>query len=297
MPRINKIIELFEQGQVAFVTGASELSYEAGRDLAQTWADGILIDFEHHPFDTIGLTKLMRGLKDGGPTPSGHATPAVITTLPSNCISPEEVRYNAWQVRHVLATGVHGILHTHARDPEAVRAFVSTARYPFQAIGRDRGLPEGLRGSGGQGGAAEIWGVGPGQYVRKADPWPLNPDGELLLGLKIEDRHCLANAEAIAASPGLAFAEWGPGDMGMSLGNPDAHDPPYPDYMQSAFNTVKSACDKAGLAFYCSWADPSMNEEERVKYLIEEIGATFMSAKDREVAEVGRKLRGRTMPV
>ena len=45
------------------------------------------------------------------------------------------------------------------------------------------------------------------EYLRRADPWPLNPDGELLLGLKIEDRHALPNADAIAATPGIYFAE------------------------------------------------------------------------------------------
>ncbi|GIT16479.1 MAG: hypothetical protein CM1200mP38_1360 [Dehalococcoidia bacterium] len=52
-----------------FLTGAPELSYEAGKEMSQTWADLIQVDFEHHPFDTVGLTKFMKGLKDGGPTP------------------------------------------------------------------------------------------------------------------------------------------------------------------------------------------------------------------------------------
>ena len=297
MSRINKCIELLEQGQPVYVTGAAELTYEAGRDLAQTWADMVLIDFEHHAFDVAGLTNLMHGLKDGGPTPSGHPTPTVITTLPSNCMSSEEVLYNAWQVRHVLATGAHGILHTHARDPEAVRAFVATTRYPFQTGGREMGLPEGLRGAGGQSIVAPIWGVNATEYVKKADPWPLNPDGELMLGLKIEDRHCLTNADAIAGTPGIAFAEWGPGDMGMSFGDPDAHDPPYPPIMENARKTVKSACDRAGIAFYSSWNDPSMTGEQRVRFLIEEIGVKIMMARDREFADTGRKLTGRSMPV
>ena len=46
---------------------------------------------------------------------------------------------------------------------------------------------------------------------------PLNPDGELMLGLKIENRHALANAEELTRVSGIAFAEWGPGDMGFSL--------------------------------------------------------------------------------
>ncbi|MEZ4657368.1 MAG: hypothetical protein R2911_07335 [Caldilineaceae bacterium] len=49
---------------------------------AQTWADMLLLDFEHHPFDTVGLTNYMRGLKDGGPTPSGHLTPTVVCSYP-----------------------------------------------------------------------------------------------------------------------------------------------------------------------------------------------------------------------
>jgi 4-hydroxy-2-oxoheptanedioate aldolase len=297
MARINKVIELIEQGQPVYAIGARELSYEAGRDQANTWADLILVDFEHHAFDVAGLTKFMRGLKEGGPTPSGHLTPTVISTLPSNCMSREEVIYNAWQARHVLSTGVHGILHTHARDPEAVRAFVSITRYPFQTIGRERGISEGLRGSGGGGQSAVVWGVSRQEYVRKADPWPLNPNGELMLGLKIEDRHCLANADAIAGTPGIAFAEWGPGDMGMSFGSPNAHDPPYSPLMDNARNTVKAACDRAGIAFYCGWSEKSMTEEQRVRFLIEEIGAKIMGAPTRAFADIGRRLTGRVMPV
>ena len=297
MARVNKCIELLEQGQTVFTVEAPAFSYEAGKNMAQTWADMIVVDFEHYPFDTVGLSKFMRGLRDGGPTLSGHSTPTVMATLPSNCVTHEEVIYNAWQVRHVLSTGVHCVLHTHTRDSKAVRAFVATSRYPFQTIGRDKGLAEGLRGSGGQKYPAGIWSVDPTEYPRKADPWPLNPDGEIMLGLKIEDRHCLANAEEIAAVPGISFAEWGPGDMGMSFGDPNLHDPPYPPVMDAARNTVKSACDKAGLAFLCSWQDPSMTDEQRVKFLIEEVGAKIVPNGTREIANAIRKRSGRMMPV
>ena len=299
MPRVNKCIELLEQGQPVFTTGAEELSYDAGRRMAQTWADMVQVDFEHHPFDTVGLQKFMRGLRDGGPTPSGHPTPAVVCTLPSNCITPEEVRYNAWQSRHVLTTGVHGILHTHARSAEAVRWFVATCRFPFQSIGGDQGIPEGLRGAGAQGESAAIWDIGTDDYVKRADPWPMNPDGELILGLKIEDRHSLADTDAIAAVPGIAFAEWGPGDMSMSHGDPNlaGHDPPYSPLMDEARNKVVASLDRAGVAFLCSWADTSMTEEENILHMIENLGAKIMHASDAEVAGAVRRRYGRTMPV
>ena len=56
MVRINKCIELMQEDQVIFSTGAPELSYEAGKEMSQTWADLIQVDFEHHPFDTVGFT-------------------------------------------------------------------------------------------------------------------------------------------------------------------------------------------------------------------------------------------------
>ena len=293
--RINKCIELLEQGQPYYTTHPSELSYEAGLQDSQTWADMLMMDFEHHPFDTVGLTNYMRGLKDGGPTASGHPTPTVLCTLPSNAISPEEVRYNAWQARHVLSAGVHGILHTHTRTAESVKAFVQITRYPFQSLGRDV-IGEGLRGAGGQRPANDIWGLTGAEYAKVADPWPLNPDGELILGLKIEDRHCLANVDDIAAVPGIAFAEWGPGDMGMSFMDPDAHDPPYPEVMNDARDQIKTALDKNGIGFYSSWADDDMTMEQRVDYSLDVLGVKMMGA-TKEWAEYGRKKTGRTMPV
>jgi 4-hydroxy-2-oxoheptanedioate aldolase len=285
MPRVNRALDLLARGATIYYTEAGALSYEAGRRQATTWADVLMVEFEHGPFDPVGLTAFMRGLVDGGPTADGYHTPTVIATLPANCRTVAEVRANAWQARQVLAAGVHGILHTHARQPEAVRAFVEECRYPF-APPAD-GLGEGQRGSGGQERAAAIWGVSMSDYLRLADPWPLNSHGELLLGLKIEDRHCLAVADEVAAVPGLAFAEWGPGDMGMSYGYAEAHDPPYPPELETARHAVKAACDAHGLAFLSSWNDARQSKEDNVRYL-REWGARIIAA-DEELATIGRQ--------
>ena len=204
--RINRVIELIESGEPVYYTGIGELTYENGLKQASTWADFLITDFEHHAFDVAGLTAFMKGLVDAGPTKAGHRTPAVISTLPSNCRTIEEVRANAWQIRQVLSAGVHGILHTHARQADAGRAFIEECRYPFHKEGRE-GLGEGQRGAGGQGQPAEIWGVTPQRYTEIADPWPLNPEGELFLGLKLENQESAANSDAICRVPGLAFVE------------------------------------------------------------------------------------------
>jgi 4-hydroxy-2-oxoheptanedioate aldolase len=162
-----------------------------------------------------------------------------------------------------------------------VAAFVEATRFTFRRGGR---------GSGGQGHAAEIWGIPVAEYVERADPWPLNPDGELLLGLKIENTRARDNADAVASVPGIAFAEWGPGDMGMSLGHPDAHDPPYPPDMLDARNKVLAACKAHNLAFL---------EQVTPENVVEQLGAGVMIGAGRQAqraAEIGRRHSKRPEP-
>ena len=219
---INRALELLAEGQPIYYTGShsgTTGTFEQGVKDAQTYADYISYDMEHAPFDVKGLAEYMRGLVKGGPTKSGHRTPAVIVNVPVNGLDEVTVRANAWMFNQVLATGVHGVLLTHADDPGAVRAFVEAIRFPIQTAGvGQNGLKEGRRGVHGNATAAEIWGVSQEEYLKKADTWPLNPEGELLLGLKLEDKYAVKNADVNLKVPGIAFAEWGPGDMALSLG-------------------------------------------------------------------------------
>jgi len=205
--RINQAIELLEHGQPVYYTGShsgTAGTYEQGVKDAQTYADYISYDMEHAPYDIKGLQEYMRGLVAGGPDRSGHRTPAVIVNVPVNGVDEESVHANAWMFNQVLATGVHGIMLTHADTPGALRAFVEAVRFPIhhEGVGQN-GLKEGRRGVHGVPTAAEIWGVSQIDYMRKADPWPLNPEGELLLGVKEEDKYALANVEDNLKVPGI----------------------------------------------------------------------------------------------
>jgi 4-hydroxy-2-oxoheptanedioate aldolase len=286
MPRINRAIELLAAGQPVYCTTVEELTYQRGIEEAATWADYLTVDVEHHPFEPAALLAFMRGLVDGGPTRTGHRTPAVIVTLPLDGIDEQSVRANAWMIKQTLATGAHGLLLCHAETPGGARAFVEAARYPFHAT--VDGLGVGRRGSGGQDLAAAIWGLPIAEYLDRADVWPLNPEGELMLGLKIENRRALENAEASAAVPGLGFAEWGPGDMGMSFGHKDAHDPPYPPEIMAARTRVKAACDGAGLAFL------DLVRSDTVTAQLD--AGVRIGAATQEAAEIGRRHTKRTPP-
>jgi 4-hydroxy-2-oxoheptanedioate aldolase len=289
--RINRAIELLEQGQPIYYTGShegTEGSLEQGVKDAQTWADYISYDMEHAPFDVKGLAEYMRGLAKGGPTKSGHRTPAVIVNVPVNGTDEATIRANAWMFHQVLATGVHGILLCHADSPGAVRAFVEAVRLPTHKQGIDKGISEGRRGVHGAPTAARIWGISTDEYLEKADVWPLNPNGEILLGLKLEDKYALANAEENVKVPGIAFAEWGPGDMALSLGVRGGGPGPMPAVLQQARAKVLAAA-KANKIFFLNTVAPG-----NVIDMIKE--GVMIGAGGQQAAEVGRKYTKREMP-
>ena len=287
--RVNKAIELLAAKQPIYYTGGHG-GYEEGKGLAGTWADYINYEMEHGPLDFTALRQFMKGLVDGGPTKSGHRTPAVIATLPVLGIDEMHMRANFWVVQQALLCGIHGILLCHAREPEAVKWLVRASRYPH-AKPEAPGVGEGMLGNGSQRYASEIWGITPAEYQKVADPWPLNPNGEFLLGLKVEDKYALANAEKVTGVPGIGFAEWGPGDMGISLNLPDGHganETLHPE-MRAARAKVLAACKKNGLAFL------NTVRESDVEAMIDE-GVMIGAGAGPKVSEMGRKYTKREMP-
>jgi 4-hydroxy-2-oxoheptanedioate aldolase len=287
--RINKAIELLAAGQpIYYTTVGGGAGYAEGKKMAQTWADYITYEMEHGALDFSALRAFMQGLVDGGPTKSGHRTPAVVATLPVLGVNEAHMNANFWVVQQALLAGIHGILLCHARDPQAIRMFVASCRYvnakPMP------GVLEGLLGNGSQGYASKIWGLTPQEYMKKADPWPLNPDGEFMLGLKVEDKYALANADKVVGTPGIAFTEWGPGDMGLSLNLPDGHganETLHPK-MRDARTTVLAACKKHNVAFLNTVR--AADVEEMIKEGVR------VGAGGQEAAEKGRKFTKREMP-
>jgi 2-keto-3-deoxy-L-rhamnonate aldolase RhmA len=318
--RINRAIELLAQDQPLYYSGPHTghvLTREQGKKDAHIWSDYINVGMEHGSFDMAGLAEYLTGLVEGGPTNSGHRAPTIIVEAPVNGINEDYILYNAWQFRQILGRGAHGILLCQAETAGAVRAFVETCRYPHNLIGTDpsfaspvermrgkeRGAPGkdkegrpllglGTRGRGSEATAAAIWGLSQTDYLDKADPWPLNPEGELLLGVKLESPEGIANAEEILAVPGLGFAEMGPGDLGLSLaGYKSTPRNPYPPDMQEAREKVFAACKKYGVAFLEGATGPDV-----VPKMIDE-GVRIFAGHSEENARAGRAHSKRTMPV
>jgi 4-hydroxy-2-oxoheptanedioate aldolase len=292
MTRLNRAIELLAMGQPIYYTGGHTghvLTCEQGKIDAGTWADYINVGMEHGCFDMTGLANYMRGLIDGGPTRSGHRMPTVIVEAPVEGVSAEIVRFNAWQFRQILARGVHGILLCQAETPEAVAAFVESCRYPVNRIGVGAGLEEGRRGVGSEPEAMAVWGMGRDEYLAKAEPWPLNPEGEFLLGLKIESAAAIPRIEEILAVPGIGFAEMGPGDLSLSLGYRTLPRP-FPPEMEAVRQRVRAACHANGIAFL------ETGTPETIGAVIDE-GARVIAGGREDTAKVGRAYTKRAMTV
>ena len=317
--RINRGIELLAQDQAIYYMGhhtGHVLTHAQGLADAGTWADYINIGMEHGAFDMTGLAAYLRGLLDAGPTRSGHRTPAVVVEAPVNGTDEANVRHNAWQFRQILGRGVHGIILCKAECPQAVRAFVESCRYPINTIGMDPAIPSpharldgaprgdggrrgpdgrpylgiGTRGRGSEAEAGAIWGLEQGEYIERADVWPLNPKGELMLGVKLESPEGVANCEAILDVPGLAYAEMGPGDLGLSLGYTGIRNNPYPPEMQKARDRILAACRARGIAYLeSSWPE---NIVSRIND-----GVRVISGQSEEAARIGRAHQKRALPV
>lgn len=309
--RINRAIELLAQDQAIYYIGAHTghvLSRGQGREDALTWADYVNVGMEHGAFDMAGLAEYLAGLVDGGPTRSGHRTPTIIVEAPVNGTDEANVHHNAWQFRQILGRGAHGVLLCQAETAGAARAFVESCRYPHHPQGVDPALPSplarmngatgaprppalgtGTRGRGSEATAAPIWGISEAEYRERCDPWPLNPDGELLLGVKLESPEGIAQCEAILATPGLGFAELGPGDLSLALGYRELPRGNYPREMQEARERVFRACRANGVAFLETATAANITAK------LDE-GVRVIAGHSEEAARIGRAHQRRHMP-
>ena len=264
--RVNKVIELWEDGQAAYFTNSGILPgidpYAQGRKMAGTYADLIIHNLEHGPLDFTAFADFMCGLKDGGPTKSGHATPAVVVQIPCSALSEDYALANSWILTNLLDLGAMGFHVGHARDPKAMEVYCQmAARYSFDYPATPKVPRQGL-GLRGQAApiAATLWGVSDNKYLHIADVWPLNPRGEILMGCSIQDTFGDANVEKILATKGLAIAEWGSSESALSVlglaGYPEDHvsgryalPPEQAATMKAVSDKTRAVADKNKLKF------------------------------------------------
>lgn len=141
-------------------------------------------------------------------------------------------------VKQALDLGVMGIMFSAISNREQAVTAIAAMRYP--RVPRVAHEPMGRRGSGPTA-ATWLWGVS--DYQKRADLWPLDPDGELLSFIQIETIEAVRKIDEILAVPGISALFIGPADLGLSL----ASTPGAPD-LETAIQTVLTAAKARNIA-------------------------------------------------
>ena len=239
----NLIISNLKENKPIFYESTNNLTYENGKKMAFSWADYIRLDLEHGPFTFDGINKFMLGLTSYLKTPR----PTVIAELPfpGDCV--ESVKANSWIARQILNFGVDGLILCHAECPDAIKEVVKQIRY--QLPDNKNGELIGKRGHGGEKQASKFLSISESEYINQADLWPLNPNGKLILGLKIENKKAFDRCEQIVCVKGIGFAEWGLGDMALCHGYTKRPTYPLPKELEEVRKKIWDLCNSKQIPF------------------------------------------------
>ncbi len=221
-PRLNGVIRALEQGQRAFGAFAAP-DIDSALAFSVSKYDGIVFEMEHNPWDIRALRDCLQYMLNRRQIlETGSLAPAV---TPLVRIPPNGGEKNQWLAKQALDLGAYGIVWPHIGTVDQAYNAVAACRYPRM---KEVALyePAGLRGDA-PAAAARYWGLTQPEYYRKADVWPLNPEGEILVVLMIEDTQGIANLPGILKNvPGIGMILIGEGDLSQELGCPRQYDHP-----------------------------------------------------------------------
>ncbi len=216
LPRLNQVIKAFEQGQTAFTT-FSPAEIEAAIALGQSKFDGVVYEMEHNFWDARALRDALQFMLNRRQlVQGGSLAPAV----------------------------VYGVLWPHISTVDQAYNAVAACRYPRLKTA-PRFEPAGIRGDGPTT-AVRYWGLTQQEYYKKAGVWPLDPEGEVLVMLMIEDTLAIENLDDILAKvPGIGLILIGEGDLSQELGFPRQYE--HPQVLDAMSHIVKT-CKKHKVA-------------------------------------------------
>ncbi|MPZ55419.1 MAG: aldolase [Rhizobiales bacterium] len=222
LPRLNGVIRALEQGQHA-LTAFSPAEIDAAVANSTSKFDGVVYEMEHNPWDGRALRDCLQYMLNRGQiAKSGSIVPPVVpmVRIPVNGVEKAQ-----WQAKQALDMGCYGIVWPHISTVEEAYNAVAACRYP-RLKSASLYEPAGIRGDGPTA-AARYWGLTQQEYYQKADVWPLNPQGEILVILQMEDTRGIENLDDILTNvPGIGAILIGEGDLGQELGYPRQYEHP-----------------------------------------------------------------------
>jgi 4-hydroxy-2-oxoheptanedioate aldolase len=241
IPRLNGVIRALEQQQPAFVTfAAAEIGM--AQAIAAAPYDGIVFEMEHRPYDIRALRDCLQYMLDRRQIVAAQSLAPKVT--PFVRIPPNGGEMSQWVAKQVLDQGVYGIVWPHVSTVEEALSAVAACRYP-----RPRNAPyfepPGQRGDA-PAAAARYWGLTQQEYYARADVWPLNPQGEILVAIMCEEVRAVKNLPQILKEvPGIGVVIIGEGDLSQDLGLPRQYEHPT---VAAAIDEILAICKEHNVA-------------------------------------------------
>ncbi|MBB5390448.1 MULTISPECIES: HpcH/HpaI aldolase/citrate lyase family protein [unclassified Herbaspirillum] len=280
--RLNSIIRAFESGKPAFAA-FSKLDKQTAIEMSDAPYDGIVYEMEHNPYDVAALGDALQYMLNRKKiAETGSVAPGVtpLARIPAN-----GAEMNQSFAKQVLDRGVYGVIWPHVATVEQAYNAVASCRY---ARPKNASLyePKGVRGDG-PANASRYWGLSMDEYYKKADVWPLAPEGELLVGLMCESTQAIENLDDILKNvPGIGFILIGEGDLSQELGFPRQYEHPE---VVDAMRRIVDTCHKHKVVV----GNPHVTGKNHRR--LQEEGYRFlMSAPQRSygVVGLGREMAG-----
>ncbi len=283
--RLNRMIELWEQGKPAIGAFARFRDGDAAIYYSQSQLDFVIFDMEHGAADFTQYKTFLQFMVDKAQLlKKGNLQPNVtpLARIPSN--GSEK---NQWVIKQALDAGAFGLMSPHIRNVEEARALVANSRYP-QKVGAADNDPPGERGVA-PANAARYWGIPVPEYFERADAWPLDPKGEIAVIAMIESAEGVKNIRQILTEvKGISAIFIGPNDLSTSLGYPGQMD--HPETEKAAQQVLAVAKE---LNVPCGILVFKHNIEKRVKEGFKYLVIAGTPGDTEEAARIGLKAAGR----
>lgn len=242
IPRLNNIIRVLEEGQVAITTFVSPPTVDNAIAVSAQPYDGVIFESEHNPYDIKEVRDGMQYMLSRRQILDRASLAPAVAPLIRLPVNGGEM--NQWLAKQALDVGAYGIVWPRVSTVEEAYNAVAACRYPRPASAA-RYQPAGLRGDY-PANAARYWGLTQQEYYAKADVWPLDPGGEILVVIMCEDVTGIDNLPRILKEiPGIGVVLSGEGDLSQNLGYPrqSAH----PAVIE-AMTAILRICKEHGVA-------------------------------------------------
>jgi 4-hydroxy-2-oxoheptanedioate aldolase len=202
-------------------------------------------------------------------------------------IPPNGGENSQWIAKQVLDIGVYGIVWPHVSTLDDARNAVQACRYPRP---REAAYyePAGQRGDA-PAAAARDWGLDQQTYYKRADTWPLNPEGEVLVVVMCEEKRAIRNLpQMLKEVPGIGVVLIGEGDLSQDMGYPRQYEHPE---VAAAIDDILAICKDHNIP--CGHPHVDANNVEKLvakgfRWLMPAPARSF-AALQKGLAAAGRK--------